>query len=180
MKTITDTVSLPSHRKEDAVSSESIRRRCYPLGAGAWWRRVVRGVTFALVLVAFATAAPPAARAATHIGYDHEDIYHYDSLGQPHWRGSMQMVVYSDRRKDLKVCDQSIDPYKVIVEIDPSGGGPPETLMYADENYANPGCGNYTFWYPVRKWRTLLWHIGERFYLNEGPWRYEPLPRPDF
>jgi hypothetical protein len=144
-------------------------------------RRTLRWATLALALATVVAVAPPAAHASSPINNLHLNIYWHDYPDQPlPWRGSMQMVVYSDHRKDLLVCDQKVDPYKVIVEIDPTGGGPPDTLLYADENFANPGCGRYTFWYPVRKWRILLEHIGE----GGGPvprgWGVTPLPRPDF
>ena len=185
MKMIVDMFSAAAawEVKMPPLSELDVRHRRSSIEAGplSWWRRVVRWGTLGLVLVLTITVAPSMAHSSGYLATKHVDFYLADAINSPNlWRGSMQMTVYSNHRKDILICDQRADEYKVYVQIDPTGAGPPDTLLYGDENYANTGCGEYSFSYNVRKWRIVLYDWAGDVYVVVRDWAVSPLPYADF
>ncbi|GIF78037.1 hypothetical protein Asi02nite_75550 [Asanoa siamensis] len=167
----------------------------------ARWRTVVvRLVTVSLSLLTAATvaaqpvqaAAVPPAQAAGIVGQRHGEMWWTDPSGPYQLlQATYLFTVYNDHKKELMVCDQRIDTFRVFIEIDPTGVGSPDTLRYPDANDANPGCSRFTFYYPVRKWRPQLLDIYDNVYFTPWPtpngpkppndgWQISPLPRSDF
>ena len=96
-------------------------------------------------------------------------------------RASAWIDVFNNRTKDLYVCDSyGGDNMVLAIQIDPSGGGPPDTLVYRDANGTAPGCLRRTIGYPVRKWRFVSVRQNGAPHDFNHPWKVAPLPRPDF
>lgn len=91
------------------------------------------------------------------------------------WMGYTVVTTKSDsRNKLLQACDEHGDGISPAIWIDPLGAGPPDTLVYRDENGSQPGCLNHTIAYDVRKWSPTLESGGVSILLPD--WQLAPFP----
>jgi hypothetical protein len=69
----------------------------------------------------------------------------------------------------IVICDRRAnDAYGPGVQIDPEGAGPPDVLLYWDENGVNPPCYERNLGYPIRKLRFVEQRNGYMYYA--GAW----------
>lgn len=89
--------------------------------------------------------------------------------------GDGSITTYSNSRtKHLVVCDTRGDNMSPAIQIDPLGAGPPDTLLYFDENGSQPGCNNRSFGYNVRKWSMNFEQGGQPVFPPD--WTLAPFP----
>lgn len=154
-------------------------------------RTVVAGLTAAVALAVTPGAAPAApseatAPAAEDVGtqalYGVGERIWYGSGGQPLVRAHATFSVYTDHKKVLWICDSYRgDGIGLGIEVDASGGGPPDTVVYWDQNGPQNGvCWEHTIGYSVRKWRFVSVYQNGSIHNRAHPWELWPLPWADF
>ena len=166
----------------------------FPASSG----RVIVGLVAALVLVVTPGAAlasegahnerATASPAGDNLGVQAERVGTVGktwlgdtNAGQPVYRAWAEFTVYWNHAKTLWVCDRyNGDGIGLAIEVGPTGGGPPDTLIYYDENGAAGGCLDHAIGYSVRKWRFISVYQNGRIHDNNHAWQTWPLPRNDF
>jgi hypothetical protein len=146
------------------------------------WRRLTRAAAIPLLALVSLTAVNSSthASAATLVTAAQVNIL---STGNTHVIGHVIVRAYSNHRKQLIVCDRiGSDSLVPGLRIDPSGGGPPDTLLYTDRNGGAAPCSEYNIGYRVRKWRAELWESEGESPIRTGAWLNRPpyFPAPDF
>ncbi|MEO3790848.1 hypothetical protein ABGB14_11570 [Nonomuraea sp. B10E15] len=130
------------------------------------WRRVVSALVLPLVVLVGMTIAPAAAYSAAdtpEFSYKSQQ----DEVSANETCTGWWALVNSDGRTVGKttwcndgpnqnhfiICDLWGDPYSPAIVVDPEGAGPPDVIVYYDENGANDeSCFRHNIGYQVRKW----------------------------
>jgi hypothetical protein len=113
----------------------------------------------------------------TQIGF-YAILMHYP-VNSDIYRGFIEIRVYDNGRKYIKVCDRLGEDSEPTLQVDPTHGEP---IEYQDPDGAVGSCLERDLWYPIRKFRMGLHDAGNATHaIYWWPWfNVPPLPHADF
>ncbi|GIF78276.1 hypothetical protein Asi02nite_77940 [Asanoa siamensis] len=92
--------------------------------------------------------------------------------------GFIQINVFTNHYKVLKICDWIGDLLEPGLQVDPTLDEP---ILYQDPNGSHAGCLEHTISYPVRKFRYAVHEANSSRALRWDPWfNKPPLPFADY